>query len=240
MIMVDGRKLTALTVSNTSSSFAIMLITWETTNSRYKGNDKWEDLGPDGWKDWINDWIHIHNLPVGQQWGELWKQPLDDRGYVAHERVIPRASSSRAPDQDFSSCPGTAERIKMVSCFAVLLWRRAPDGSEFSHRVWISFFLLYSLAPSLRRFTESHWINKIGDHTMDKILSIGFNFTWVTLFLAGRLPLLEGAETYKVRGGWGLILSSLPCWRHPSLPKPPARPSPSPSMNSHAQLITWD
>ena len=155
MIMVDGRKLTALTVSNTSSSFAIMLITWETTNPRYKGNDKWEDLRPDGWKDWINDWIHIHNLPVGQQWGELWKQPLDDRGYVAHERVIPRAPSSRAPDQDFSSCPGTAERIKMLTCFAVLLWRpmglNSPTESEFHFSY---FILLRCPSGDLRNFIE--------------------------------------------------------------------------------------
>ena len=34
----------------------------------------------------------------------------------------------------------------------------APNGSEFSHRVWISFFLFYFLALSFRNFTGSHHI----------------------------------------------------------------------------------
>ena len=34
----------------------------------------------------------------------------------------------------------------------------APNGSEFSHRVWISFFIFYSLALSLRNFSGSHCI----------------------------------------------------------------------------------
>ena len=34
----------------------------------------------------------------------------------------------------------------------------APNGSEFPHRVWISFFKFYFLALSLRKFTESYCI----------------------------------------------------------------------------------
>jgi hypothetical protein len=34
----------------------------------------------------------------------------------------------------------------------------APNGSEFSHRVWISNFSFFPLALSLRNFTGSNWI----------------------------------------------------------------------------------
>ena len=42
--------------------------------------------------------------------------------------------------------------------YSIIIFTMAPNGSEFSHRVWISFFKFYYLALSLRKFTESYCI----------------------------------------------------------------------------------
>ena len=55
-------------------------------------------------------------------------------------------------------------RTRLQPRTSVLTWpyilsgTMAPNGSEFSHRVWIPFFIFYPLVLSLRNFSGSHRI----------------------------------------------------------------------------------
>ena len=52
----------------------------------------------------------------------------------------------------------SASKCDMVTIGNINYYTIAPNGSEFSHRVWISFFLFYFLALSFRNFMGSHHI----------------------------------------------------------------------------------